>query len=162
MRIKGSNQYQSKFGLSKDAIISIWAVAFFTLAGINVANVLHKVTSPCPDTGCNAHLIKTVYAKEPKTELQEITEYIIKLWEQKYGRKEAVKALACFISESGLRSDAYNFNSNGTWDYGVAQWNQVHGQSIEELKGNWKKQLDLAFSLYEQRGWKPWYGKGCK
>lgn len=161
MRKIGSNQYQYKYGLSKDAIISVWAVAFFTLAGVNLVNVLSaKVTSPCPDTGCNNHFIKTVYAKESKTELQEITEYIVKKFEPE-GRQVAVKALACFISESGLRNNAVGVNKNGTNDVGVAQINSIHGMSTED-RMDYKKNIDKAYQIYKSRGWKAWYGAYCK
>ena len=115
------------------------------------------IVSPCPDTGC---LVKTVYAKEEKTELEQITQYIVEKF-QPEGRGVATWALGCFISESGLNPKAYNFNPNNTWDYGVAQWNQVHGQTIDQLK-NWKHQIDLAFDLYKRRGKGEWYGSHCK
>ena len=156
---RGSNQYMNKYGLSKDAIISVWVVATITLAGVIVLPKT-SIVSPLPDGGSNSHFIKTVYAKEPRTELQEIVDYIVKTFEPE-GRSVAVKALSCFISESGLRPDALHINNNGTWDFGIAQWNQVHGQKIEDLK-DWKKQIDLAYQLYKRRGFKPWYGKGCK
>lgn len=158
MRTRGSNQFQNKYGLSKDALISVWQVAALTATGIVlIVKLSPGIVSPCPDSGC---AVKMVYAAEGKTELQEITDYIVRKFEPE-GRQVAVKALDCFISESGLRPDAININKNGTWDYGLAQWNQVHGQKIEDLK-DWKHQIDLAYRLYKRSGWKPWYGAGCR
>jgi len=152
MNRKGTNQYQIKWGLRADTWASIWFIAFVVTVGIWMLQP--TIISPLSDSQ------NIVYATEGKSELQQIVDYIIHKWE-KHGRTETVKALSCFISESGLRPEAYNFNKNGTWDYGIAQWNQVHGQTIEELRGDWKKQIDLAYRLYTQRGWKPWYGAGC-
>lgn len=158
MRIKGSNQYQSKWGLSHKTMASVWAVAFFTTVGIQF--VQHDITSPCPTDGCK---VNVVYAKETKTELQEITDYIVYKF-QPHGREVAVKALACFISESGLRSDAYGWNEwNKTADVGVSQINDVHKMTVEERK-DWKKNIDKAEQIYVSRGnnFSAWYGKGCK
>lgn len=163
MRIKGSNQYQSKWGLSHKTMASVWAVAFFTTVGIQF--VQHKTTSPCPEDGCK---VNVVYAKEAKSFDREVADYIMQVFEPE-GLDVQIRALRCFSTEGVSHKNnekhfdekAYNYNSNGTWDYGIAQWNQVHGQKIEELQG-YKKQIDLAYKLYKSRGFNPWYGKGCK
>ena len=112
--------------------------------------------SPCQKDGCH---VEVVMAKETKPELQEIVDYILQVFAPS-GNRAQVKALECFISESRLNPQAYNFNTNNTWDYGVAQWNQVHGQSMEELK-DWHVQVDLVYKLFLRQGWNPWYGRGC-
>jgi hypothetical protein len=119
-----------------------------------------KLLSPLPDNYLPERLV-VVYAKEEETELQQITNYIIKLWEP-FGRKEAVKALDCFISESKLNPNAYGWNEwNKTADVGVAQINDIHGLTVEQRK-DWKFNLDKALELYKRSGFRPWYGSGCK
>lgn len=138
--------------------LRIFYTIFFFLSVYGVVELLREpVVSPCAESGC---FVKTVYAKEEKTELEQITQYIVEKF-QPLGRDAAVWALGCFISESKLNPQAYNFNSNKTWDFGIAQWNQVHGQSIDEIR-DWKKQINLAFDLYKKYGKKPWYGSACK
>ena len=79
---------------------------------------------------------------------------------QPHGRAIAVKALACFISESGLRTNAVGVNNNGSNDVGIAQINSIHGMSTED-RMNWKKNIDKAYQIYKRSGWKPWYGANC-
>jgi len=151
----GSNQFQNKYGLSKDAMLSIWQVVAITAVSVLVITKLQpKIISPLSDS---QHI---VYAAEGKSELQEITDYVIKKFEPE-GRQVAVKALACFISESGLRNEAVNVNHNGTNDVGVAQINSIHGLSTED-RMNYKKNIDKAYQIYKSRGWNAWYGAYCK
>jgi hypothetical protein len=143
MRIRGSNQHKTRWGLNEDTKTSIWVVAFFTLLLIHV--LPDTTVKPCPDTGCENHFVKVVYAADERTELQKITDYIVYKF-QPFGREVAVKALSCFISESGLRPDAYNWNTNNTADVGVAQINDVHKMTVEERK-DWKKNIDKASEI---------------
>lgn len=101
-----------------------------------------------------------VYAKDEATELEQITRYIIEKFEPE-GRNVAVRALACFISESGLRPKAVGVNNNGTNDVGVAQINSIHGMSTE-ARMDYKKNIDKAYTIYKRRGWGAWYGKECQ
>lgn len=154
MNMKHNRQYINKLKL-QNRIYSV--ILFFSLVGGVLYITKAPVISPCSQDGC---FVKTVYAKEEKTELEQITQYIVEKF-QPEGRGVATRALACFISESGLRTDAYNWNTNNTADVGVAQINDVHGLSVEARK-DWKANLDKAYQIYKRRGWSAWYGKGCK
>lgn len=92
---------------------------------------------------------------------ENIVAYIMKVF-GKYGTGVAVKAIDCFYSESGLRTDAYNFNKNGTEDRGVAQINSIHGLKPEEAH-NFMKNIDMAEKVFLRAGksFRPWYGKLC-
>jgi len=50
------------------------------------------------------------------------------------------QALCIAKAESGLRANATHLNSNGTWDVGLMQLNDVHGYS-------WNQRLDPDFNL---------------
>lgn len=68
-------------------------------------------------------------------------------------------ALAVARAESGMRSDAYNFNTNGTLDFGVMQVNSVHwgkeGCFISDLTDPYKN-VDCAYKIYLSSGWGAW------
>lgn len=125
-----------------------------------VLQLFHKpIISPCASTGCE---IAHVYESESKTQLQQIIDYIVIKFSPE-GDRVVTQALACFISESHLNPQAYHYNSNATWDFGVAQWNQVHGQTIDQIR-DWHKQIDLAYGLYKSSGnsFRAWYGQYCQ
>jgi len=78
---------------------------------------------------------------------------------EKFGIENYKLAIAIFRSESGLREDAININTNGTIDVGVAQINSVHfkkpGCSLKEV-ATYKGNIDCAYSIYQASGWTPW------
>lgn len=122
----------------------------------------YRIISPCPPQGCH---VQTVMAFEDESELEEITSYIIRTFE-KYGRQTAVKAVACFISESGLRVSAYGYNKrNDTGDYGLAQINSIHRSRYgDKFMYDWKTNIDVAEKIFlsANKTFKPWYGKYCQ
>jgi hypothetical protein len=68
----------------------------------------------------------------------------------------APTALCIAKAESGYRTDAVNHNSNGTYDLGIFQLNDVHGWS-------WATRMDpdqnikLAYGIYQSWGnWSAW------
>lgn len=85
---------------------------------------------------------------------RDIAEYIC----EKFG-KDCPIALAVARAESGMRTDAYNFNTNDTLDYGIMQINSVHwgkeGCSLEELVDPYKN-VDCAYKIWEVSGWTAW------
>lgn len=106
-------------------------------------------------------MVKTVYATDNASELEQIVAYITKKFAPE-GKHVVVQAINCFYSESGLRSNAVGVNKNGTNDVGVAQINSIHGMSTED-RMDYKKNIDKAYKIYKSRGnWSAWYGKGCK
>jgi hypothetical protein len=163
---KGSNQYKTRYrnhgyyylagyltfvivlgigclALKKETIEKAWAEE-----PIITSHVVHVTPTPTPSI------------VEP-SEKEKIVAYITRLWE-KHGTDQVVRAINCFYSESGLRTDAYGVNNNGTNDAGVAQINSIHGLSVEE-RMDWKTNLDKAYHIYTSWGnsWKAWYGKAC-
>jgi len=141
--------------------------------------------SPCPDTGCSLPLVSAkdvdriieldrIQTEQEKPTPENIVSYIMKTWTP-HGtpqeKAEAVKAINCFYSESGLRAEAYNYNPpytdrngvyhEGTEDRGVAQINSIHGMSKDDAH-NYKKNIDMAYKIYKRRGFTAWYGKLCK
>lgn len=160
---KGTNQYKGRVSATEMYEWRLLALIFFTIiiTAVGVALVQPKIVSPCSESGC---LVERVMAYEEKSELEQITDYIIKKF-QPYGRTVAVQALACFISESGLRPDAVNVNSDAvkSTDVGIAQINLYwHRESAENMT-DWKKNIDKAEQIYKQRkNFSSWYGKACK
>jgi hypothetical protein len=100
--------------------------------------------------------------EEMEATKENIVWYIMKVF-GKHGTDVAVKAISCFYSESGLRTEAYNFNSNGTEDRGVAQINSIHGLRPEDAH-NYRKNIDMAERVFVRAGnsFRPWYGQLCK
>lgn len=99
--------------------------------------------------------------KELKPTKANIVAYIMEVF-GKYGTDVAVQAIECFYSESGLRTEAYNFNNNGTEDRGVAQINSIHGMNPEDAH-DFIKNIDMAEKVYVRAGqtFNPWYGARC-
>ncbi len=70
-----------------------------------------------------------------------------------FGDKADV-ALAVAKAESGLRCEAYHFNSNGTVDHSVFQLNDVH-----KWRGNLndcKENIKIAYQIYQEQNFRPW------
>jgi hypothetical protein len=173
----GSNQFvaHKKFQLKVAVQRDVWFLTALTLFVIFVGrewSIKHPAVSPCPKTGC---FVSEVEAAEiqAKYELRKIREeetrptktnvisYIAKTFESE-GAAVQVRAIRCFYSESGLRTEAYNFNSNGTEDRGVAQINSVHGMKPEDAH-DYRKNIEKAYEIYKQAGktFRPWFGKDC-
>lgn len=96
----------------------------------------------------------------PAPKRSEIIAYIAKTFEPE-GAQVMVKAVECFYSESGLRYNAVNTNTNGTHDGGVAQINDVHKMTLED-RMDYQKNIDKAYEIYKRRGnFSAWYGKLC-
>lgn len=139
-------------------------IFFFILVGCVLYITRTKTISPC-QMQCS---VKVVVQPETKTELHEIVDYILTTFAPS-GRNAQTEALACFISESGLRPNAYNWNppytdKNGvlhqaTDDKGIAQINSIHGMGDKAY--DWKKNIEKAYQLYKEQGWSIWYGWGC-
>ena len=68
----------------------------------------------------------------------------------------ADQAVCVARMESGLRADAANHNTNGTWDVGVFQLNDVHGLSWEQrldARANIQKAKEIRDSWGNWRAW---------
>jgi len=160
---KGTNQYKPQRANFRGFVyLSLMVLAMIFVVTSRKAN----------NTFLVAHISSTdVYASVPSTptptpeptpsELEEIVAYITRTFEPE-GKDVVVEAINCFYSESGLRTDAYNFNSNNTSDHSVAQINSVHiGRFGDGFTKDWKENIDTAYKIYKEQGWNPWYGKLC-
>jgi len=70
---------------------------------------------------------------------------------------EITKIIATMKCESGLRPDALNKNSNGTFDVGIGQINDVHSKRISRQdRMDFVKNIDFIYTLYQEQGLNPW------
>ena len=70
---------------------------------------------------------------------------------------EITKIIATMKCESGLRPDAINKNTNGTFDIGVGQINDVHSKRISRAdRMDFVKNIDFIYTLYQEQGLRPW------
>lgn len=59
--------------------------------------------------------------------------------------------------ESGLRAEAINKNTNGTFDIGIFQLNDVHSKRISRQdRMDFEKNIRFAYKLYFEQGFRPW------
>lgn len=76
---------------------------------------------------------------------------------------QAVIASAVVMAESSGRTDAVNHNSNGTWDAGLGQINQIHGYSLNDMKDPNKNMEAIKKVSGGFKDWTPWvaYNSGA-
>ena len=60
-----------------------------------------------------------------------------------------------YCENRGLRTDAVNWNSNGSWDAGIFQINQIHGYTMDQMK-DYKQNIKAAKKIFHDRGWTAW------
>jgi len=134
-------------------------------------NSQFDIISPIPDAKAEVVKIVKVFQPTPTpdptqpSELESIVAYIARVFEPE-GKHVVVKAINCFYSESGLRPDAKNQNTDdvGSTDWGIAQLNSYWHDLSEAEKTEVKANIDRAYEIYKGRGgnFSAWYGKGCK
>ena len=74
-----------------------------------------------------------------------------------YNDFEITRIIQVMKCESGLRPDAINKNTNGTFDLGVGQINDVHSKRISrEDRMDFRKNIDFIYQLYSEQGLNPW------
>lgn len=86
------------------------------------------------------------------TQKQQILAYIVEVFGD-----DADDAITIInkCENSSFNPEAENWNSNGTWDAGIFQVNEVHGYTMEEMK-DWKQNVDAAYKIFKSRGWEAW------
>lgn len=142
-------------------ILAITSVGVFICMYIN-SLITPKILSPLPLTSWTTTVYAEAGEKAP-SELEEIVAYITKVFEPE-GKDVAVRAINCFYSESGLRSNAVGQNTDGpkSKDYGVAQLNDYWHSLTSAEKTEYKANIDRAYKIYKGRGnFSAWYGKLC-
>lgn len=65
------------------------------------------------------------------------------------------KAESGWTKERGWNMKAINHNTNGTWDYGFCQINQIHGYTQEELI-NVETYLNAIYGVWVKQGYDAW------
>lgn len=174
---KGTNQYRRKYkGIKTDAQRDILVIFLGMLLMCFISREwqhAHPPISPCPMGGC---LVSKAEASEAlalvelnqikKTSLEPTKANIIKHIADTFapeGTAVVVRAINCFYSESGLRTEAVNNkNKNGTIDRGVAQINSIH-KMLPADAHDFRKNIQKAYQIYKNRGnsFQAWYGKNC-
>lgn len=176
---RGTNQYQAK---SRDnwkktlpaglALMTLLAVSFAILNSyLNppIVSPLPKAHAQEKVSGKSAEVkivspTPTVAPEPTPTELEEIVAYIARKFEPE-GKAVVVRAINCFYSESGLRSNAVGQNTDGprSKDHGVAQLNDYWHKLTPAQKTDIKANIDKAYDIYKGRGdnFSAWYGKLC-
>ena len=93
------------------------------------------------------NIIETIPAPEDLE--TDIEKYIYEV----FGIEHYRMAIATFKCESGLREEAFNINTNGTIDVGIAQINSVNfkieGCSLKEVV-HAESNIDCAFRLWDR------------
>lgn len=86
-----------------------------------------------------------------RSEKEEIIAYIVEVFGE-----EAPNAFNVLYCENrGLRADAVNWNSNGSWDAGIFQINSIHGYTMDQMK-DYKQNIKAAKKIFDGRGWNAW------
>ena len=178
----GSNQYKKIKKTNRAIKLSVTAIIIYTAllllkttttyaTGAAIDNWLasHEYLLS-PPVALQAEILPIaglIPEKQEKPTKANIVSYIMEVF-GKYGTDVGVKAINCFYSESGLRTEAYNYNNNGTEDRGVAQINSIHKMKPEDAH-DYKKNIDKAEKIFLSRGKKfavknggAWYGKLCE
>jgi hypothetical protein len=141
----------------------MWTVIFGILAGIVLAlSFLREMDKPRTLISPIAKeqekpVVQKILAKETPCDYDPIT-YLRCRGQQlginEYQITKIIKVMKC---ESGLRADAINKNTNGTYDLGVGQINDVHNKRISrEDRLNFVKNIDFIYKLYQEQGLNPW------
>jgi len=153
----GSNQHKTKFRYHFWA--SLWFIAFVTMLNVLIIEKTRtEPLSPCPAEGCS---IETVQAAPPTIgQKATIVAYVYQVFSNS-GHTVAMKAIKCFDSESKFDPMATHVNNNGSVDRGIAQINSYAHPTMTDPY-NYQKNIDYAYKLYLQRGFKPWYAPACR
>jgi len=85
------------------------------------------------------------------TDKEEIIAEIVRVFGE-----EAPNAFNVLYCENrGLNPEAVNWNSNGSWDAGIFQVNQIHGYTMDQMK-DYKQNIRAAKKIFDGRGWTAW------
>ena len=162
---QGTNQYKKQYRLyglkSKTwkSIIYILILLFIAMyLGFygKLSEPIH-IISPIPVNAYSMDVPTRHVVTLADAKTQEVSIAIIK----KIWRKNWVVGVAIAKCESGLRQDAVNHNTDGTYDVGIFQINQVHAISQKNLENPYAN-AGYAYSLYIEQGTNPWYSsKRC-
>lgn len=116
-----------------------------------------RVGSPQPTPTPQATIEPSIREHgEETSRTDEIIQEIQKVW-GKEGHGEVAKAIAISYCESKFDERAYNWNTNGSEDFGIFQVNSIHKPTKDEM-GNFQANIKKAKEIYDRAGksWRPW------
>lgn len=180
MNLQGTNQYKVKsrfkFGAMCVILLGLSAMTYgitsFTLYTFGAEQAFatelikpKEIINPVLDLNVVTESPTATPTPKPgPTELENIVAYIAHVFEPE-GKAVVVRAINCFYSESGLRSNAHGVNSDKekSSDWGVAQLNDYWHKLTPAEKTDVKANIDRAYKIYKSNGdsFHPWYGKAC-
>jgi hypothetical protein len=116
-----------------------------------------ELINPCED-GCSFFMVRAYeepvieveIIQEPKTEKQQIIEYITQVFKE--DAPDAFNILHC--ENRQLNPKAVNHNRNGTRDLGIFQLNDAYWGGEENF--DWKTNIDKAHKIFKNGGWRQW------
>jgi len=78
--------------------------------------------------------------------------------EMNFSNQDILIAIRIARAESGLRPDAINKNSNGSFDIGIFQINDIHSKRISRQdRFDFEKNIQFAWNLRKEQGdWNAW------
>lgn len=120
--------------------------------GLVYANSTHYVSGvPASDP-----VSEKVFDKETEGISSDLPSQSIQELINKYDWDKKV-AYAVAKAESNLISDAYNENTNGSWDMGIFQINSIHGYGRQDMEDP-AKNTESAYQIYLKAGrqFTPW------
>lgn len=159
---RGSNGYKKqerilglKYRSFRDVTLLLFFILIVCVVGREFAELQPvEIISPLP---LRAYaMTSSAPYKEPEPATLSEQEANIQIIKKIWGRdwKTGVAIAKC---ESGLRSDAFNgHNTNGTFDAGLFQINQVHGWTKAQLLDP-VANTGIAYAKFVEQGVAPWY-----
>lgn len=119
--------------------------------GANNAMLGGSVTTPSPTPQLQVIAPIMPTATPTPTDKEEIIAEIVRVFGE-----EAPNAFNVLYCENrGLNPEAVNWNSNGSWDAGIFQVNQIHGYTMDQMK-DYKQNIKAAKKIFDGRGWTAW------
>lgn len=98
-----------------------------------------------------AHATEFQYVKVPQTQHDKIVNYIYDVFGK--DAEDAFKVLSC--ENNALKTDAQNYNSDGSVDIGIFQINSVH-QVNKVYLYDWRTNISVGYHIFKDSGWSAW------
>ena len=119
-------------------------------------------TSPSPKIEASTVIVsevtitRTTPKPKPQTfDLETIEGYIYHIFGYEEGSRSIKMLKEC--ENKTLKTDAINWNGNGSWDFGLYQINSIHGYTQDQL-ADYKFNTRVAYKIYKNAGYSfsPW------
>lgn len=127
-------------GVGADAV-KAWNTPLHPLSDISIVEIEVDKPVPVPWSNC-------------KTEKCKILAYIVDVFQD--DSADAITMVRkCENSTFEMRRGGQN--SNGTYDWGTFQINEIHvARYGDGFKTDWKENVDVAYQIFLDRGWTAW------